>query len=85
MQSLDSLETDESKLKEIGEFTFNSTEGITSDFLLLIEDKMLKLKHTQCPLQENLPYESFNCYSQYNENIYLLMVSKNKFWLLKNR
>ena len=74
VQSLDSLETDESKLKEIGEFTFNATEGITSDFLLLlIEDKQnAKIKTYPMSLkQENLPYESFNCYSQYNENIYL--------------
>ena len=74
MQPLDSTERDESKLEEIGEFTFNSTEGITSDFLLLlIEDKQnAKIKTYPMSLsQENLPYESFNCYSQYNENIYL--------------
>ena len=74
VQPLDSIERDENKLKEIGEFTFNATEGITSDFLLLlIEDKQnAKIKTYPMSLkQENLPYESFNCYSQYNENIYL--------------
>ena len=82
VQPLDLIERGENKLKEIGEFTFNQTEGITSDFLLLlIEDKQnARIKTYPMSLkQENLPYETFNCYSQYNQNIYLAYGSKTSF------
>ena len=62
------------KLTEVGEFTFDATEGIISYFLLLLLEDKQGAKFKTYPMslkQENLPYESFNCYSQCRENLYL--------------
>ncbi len=72
--SSDVAEKNKNKLTEVGEFTFDSTEGITSDFLLLLLVDKQGAKFKTYPMslkQENLPYESFNCYSQCRENLYL--------------
>ena len=72
--SSDVAEKNKNKLTEVGEFSFDSTEGITSDFLLLLLEDKQGAKFKTYPMslkQENLPYESFNCYSQCRENLYL--------------
>ena len=70
----DLSERNKTKLTQVGEFTFNTTRGIISDFLLLLLEDKRNAAIKMYPIslmQENLPYETFNCYSQYKENLYL--------------
>lgn len=64
----------EPKLKELGEFNFDATEGVVAEYFLLLFDQKNKESVKFYPLslsQDLLPYGKLNCYSQYKENLYL--------------
>lgn len=64
----------ETELNEIGSFSFSRNGGQSPSFLLLLINQKNQAKLNIYPMslaQDNLPYGSFNCYSQHKENIYL--------------
>lgn len=67
-------ETEQSIFNQVGEFDFTSRNGNPARYLLLFltQQGKSKVKIFSISLkQESLPYGTFNCYSQFKENLYL--------------